>query len=339
MDLSFNDEYLVCSDSYCDTMNNTVLPWLRERQQEAQIEGYGGRPLYSVSYHADQPLGTVFIVHGFTENALKYAELIWSLLHLHFSVVAYDQRGHGRSWRDGMIPDASITHVDRFQDYVEDLQIVCNTYRSDLPAPYLIFAHSMGGAVASLYLEQNPSFFSAAVLSSPMIAPNIGGVPAVFAYALSAAAGILRKKKDKPFFMKLYSGPEDFSTSCATDPDRFSWYDQIKASRREFQNSVPSYRWSEESIRVTNKILASGQPEKISCPVLLYSAEIDSSVLQKPQTDFISRVAHGRQVLVKNARHEIYRSENAVLFPWWHETVCFLRDNADSARNKESDPR
>lgn len=323
MNECFNEDYLVKSGTYTDIMSGTVLPWLESRQQEETIPGYENRPLYCVSYQADHPLGTVYIIHGFTENAYKYAELIWSLLHLHYSVVAYDQRGHGRSWRADGIPDPSVTHVDRFSDYVEDFRIILEHFESWMPEPRLLFAHSMGGAVASLFLERFPDRFAAAVLSSPMIAPNIGGFPVRFASALAFSACLLGKQKSNPFFMKPYSGPEDFASSCATDPDRFAWYDGIKASRRDFQNSVPSWRWSSESIHVTEKILAPGAPEKIICPVLLFSAETDSSVMPGPQEQFISRVSSGSRILVKNARHEIYRSTDDVLFPWWHEIIAF----------------
>ena len=323
----FNNDYLVSSGSYKDTMNAAVLPWLESKQTEKTISGFESRPLYTVSYKAENSIGTVFIVHGFTENALKYSELIYSLLHLRFSVVAYDQRGHGRSWRAEGIPDSSVTHVDHFSDYIADLRIILDEYRNIMPGPFFLFAHSMGGAVASLFLEQYPDFFNAAVLSSPMIAPNTGGIPAFIASSVASFAILLGRKKKNPFFMKPYSGPEDFTTSCAADPDRFAWYDEIKAARTEFRNSVPSYGWSRESIRVTDRILAPGAPEKINCPVLLFSAETDFSVLPEPQQQFIDRVPGGERILVRNARHEIFRSTNDVLFPWWHQVLVFYWDH------------
>lgn len=331
----FNDDFLVRSTSYSDTMNRTVLPWLKEKEQVSEIRSFDGHPLYCVSYQADHPEAVVLIVHGFTENAYKYAELIWSLLHLHFSVVAYDQRGHGRSWRDPGVPDPSITHVDHFGDYIRDLKTVIDAFRPDPSLPFFVFAHSMGGAVASLFLEQYQDIFSAAVLSSPMIAPYVGGLPVPVVSAVGVLAKMLGKGKKNPFFMKTYSGPEDFASSCATDPERFAWYDRIKAERTEFRNSVPSYQWSYEAMHVTEKILASGAPEKIACPVLLFSAETDYSVLPGPQKDFIGRVPHGRYVPVKESRHEIFRSVNDVLFPWWHEVICFYRSNIPSYDGKQ----
>ena len=326
MSTCFSEEFLVCDGSYPEIMNSTVLPWLKQREHPETVSGSGSRPLYTVSWQAENPVGTVFIVHGFTENAFKYAELIWSLLHLRYSVVAYDQRGHGRSWRTEGIKDSSVTHVDRFSDYVEDLHVICETYRSRMPEPFLLFAHSMGGAVGVLYLEQYPAFFSAAVLSSPMIAPDIGGIPPRVASALARFAGFIGKGKDHPFFMSPYSGPEDFDSSCATDAGRFRWYEQIKAGCPEFRNSVPSWQWSYEAVHVTEKILAPGAPEKIDCPVLLFSAGIDHSVMPEPQSAFIRRVRNGKLVPVPDAKHEIFRSENSVLFPWWHNVLSFYSD-------------
>ena len=324
----FNEDYLICSPSYSEIMNGTILPWLYEKEKIAQIRGAGNRPLYSVSYEAEAPLATVVIVHGFTENAFKYAELIWSLLHNHFSVIAFDQRGHGRSWRDPDVQDLSVTHVDHFTEYIEDLSIICDTYLPVFPKPFFIFGHSMGGAVSSLFLEQHTDIFSAAALSSPMIAPHTGGIPAAIASAIGLAAVKLGKAKKRPFFMKSYTGPEDFNTSCATDPLRFEWYDRIKASRQEFQNSVPSYQWSYEALHVTEKILAPNAPEQISCPVILFSAETDYSVLLAPQKAFIERIRHGNYVFVNGSRHEIFRSKNEVLFPWWHKILGFYKSNA-----------
>ncbi len=323
MNTCFSDDYLVHSGSYAEVMNNTVIPWLKQHEYAETVPGYGDRPLYTVSYRPDEPVGTVFIVHGFTENAFKYAELIWSLLHLRYAVVAYDQRGHGRSWRAEGIRDISVTHVDCFQEYVEDLRIICGRYHSVMPAPFLLFAHSMGGAVGTLFLEQDPGFFAAAVLSAPMIAPDLGGISPRLASFLSGFAGVTGRRKDHPFFLKPWTGPEDFASSCAAGRERFFWYEQARSDYPEFRNSVPSWQWIREAVRVTGKILAPGAAEKIDCPVLLFSAETDHSVLPEPQEAFIQRVPRGKRVLVSGSKHEIYRSADDVLFPWWHDVLAF----------------
>ena len=320
----FNPDYLISSGNYAEVMDSVVLPALKERETQTTLTAADGTSLYCVSYAAEQPAGTVLVLHGFTENAYKYAELIYSLLNSHYSVVAYDQRGHGRSGRADGIPDPSVTHVGAFEDYISDLALVCERLLLPMPAPHLIFAHSMGGAVAALYLESHPETFAAASLCAPMIAPNTSGVPVFAASAICGAASLMGRGKHHPFFMKPWSGPEDFATSCATDPARFAWYDAVKTAREEFRNSVPTYQWTKESLKVTKKILAPGAPESIPCPVLLSTAEHDFSVMPEPQKQFIERVPHGKRIFVSGARHEIFRSTNDVFFPWWHEILAFF---------------
>ena len=325
----FNPDFLIETDQYSQTIDSVVLPYLAEREKQVTLPGKGGVPLYCVSYAADAPSAAVLIIHGFTENAYKYSELIHSLLRCGFSVVMYDQRGHGRSGRDPAISDPSVTHVDDFSDYVDDMEIVCRELLAGMPVPHLLLGHSMGGAVAALYLERHPGAFAAAALCSPMIAPNTFGIPVFVAAGLCRVAGFLGRGKRHPFFMKAYSGPEDFNTSCATDPVRFAWYDGIKAAREEFRNCTPTYRWTLESLHVREKILTPGEPEKIACPILLSTAEHDGNVLPGPQQEFVDRVQHGERILVEGARHEIFRSTNDVFFPWWHRIIQFFRNQGD----------
>ena len=322
----FNEDFLISSADYRDVLEQTVLPALSGCSEDLSVSGKGGFPLFCSVFRAENPRGTVLVLHGFTENAFKYSELIYSLLMNRFNVVAYDQRGHGRSGRAEGLSHPSVTHVDRFMDYVEDLDIVCRTVLQDLPRPWTVFAHSMGGAVTALFLERHPEVFSAAALCAPMIAPYTGGIPAAAAGAMARIFCLFGQSRKNPFFMKPYSGKEDFASSCATDFTRFSWYAEEKDSCEAWQNSVPSCRWIAESAAVTRKILAPGAPESIRCPVLLSTADHDFSVRADAQEKFISRVPGGKHIFVKDSRHEIFRSVNAVFFPWWHDILSFLME-------------
>lgn len=321
----FSPSGLVASDDYGEVMDTVVLPYLKEIEQVEMLPVHGNMNLYCAVFPSENARGTVVLVHGFTENAYKYAELVYSLLQNHYAVLAYDQRGHGRSGRTDGLPDASVTHVDHFSDYVSDLKAVTDRFLPSLPKPWNVFAHSMGGAVTALFLENHPEVFSAAFLCAPMISPNTGAPHQIArAMALTAVSG--RKGKEYPPFMKPYSGPEDFDSSCAADRKRFDWYDAVKASDPAFQNAIPSYSWILEAIRVTHRILSKGAPERIACPVLLATAEKDYSVMPKPQKKFIVRVAKGERIFVPGSRHEIFRSQNDVLFPWWDKVLAFYND-------------
>ena len=324
----FNADWLAGEANYQEAMDTEILPYLQARVQKLTVSGEGGKPLYTVKLEAEDPVGSILIVHGFTENAYKYAELVYSLLHNGLNVVIYDQRGHGRSWRSEGIQDLSTTHVDDFSQYVTDMEAVIAQALTGFPKPWYVFAHSMGGAVTSLYLEKHPDTFARAVLCAPMIAPDRGGVPMPAARLLCGGASLLGKAKARLIGSKPYSGSEDFDTSCATSRARFDWYDGVKAAHPEFSNNGPTFGWTLESLNVTDKILAPGEVEKITCPVLLFTAGQDHSVLPEAQARFVERLKDGTRKVVNDARHEIYRSTDEVFFPWWHEILSFIKQEA-----------
>lgn len=320
----FNADGLALSERYAETMNEIVLPWLAARRTDVTVEGDGGRPLFCSRFDAEAPSGTVLIVHGFTENADKYAELIHSLLQCGYSVVAYDQRGHGRSRRDPAIADISLTHVDRFEEYVADMKAVCDAVLASMPRPWLLFAHSMGGAVSSLFLEQYPGVFARAALWAPMIAPNLGGLPPAAVRLLCGAEGLLGGDKRRVFVSKPYAEAEKFEDSCATGRERFDWYESLRVKTPAFQNNGPTYGWTREAMRASKLVLSPGAVERIDIPVRVYTAETDHSVMPDAQAAFTGRLKDGRRMLVPGSKHEIYRSPDAVLFPWWRGVMAFF---------------
>ena len=330
----FNPDGLVYSEGYARTMDEVVTPYLAARRRDMTVPGYEGRPLFVSRFDADAPRGTVLVVHGFTECADKFAEVIHSLLRNGMSVVAYDQRGHGRSWRAEGVDDISLTHVDRFDEYVEDMNAVCARVLSEMPKPWRVFCHSMGGAVTALFLERAgeggfPAAIDRAAMCAPMIAPYLRGLPKPVARLMCRAMKLAGGGKKRIFASKPYAGAEDFETAFATGRERFEWYDALRVATPAFHNNGPTYSWTLESIGVTDAILAPGAVERIGAKVRLYTAALDASVLPEPQAAFIARVRDGSRAVVEGAKHEIYRSNDGVLFPWWHEVLEFLRGGSD----------
>ena len=326
MDEVMNQDGLVLSTAYADTMDHLVLPYLKARQKDSTVSGADQKPLFCSQYTADHPKGTFLVVHGFTETAFKFSELIYSLLQNGYNVVAYDQRGHGRSWRSEIVKDNTLVHVDHFSDYVRDMEIIVDTVIAKLPKPWLLFSHSMGGAVSGLYLEKHPDTFSRAAFCSPMIQANTG-ISTIVVKLLCHGAKLIGKGGSRVFISKPYTQKETFEESVATGRERFEWYENIRFITKEYQTNGPSYAWTLESVRVTAKLLAPGAPERIACPVRLYTAELDNTVMPDAQKQFISRIKNGSHVIVKGAKHEIYRSNDDVLFPWWHDVLTFLKGN------------
>jgi lysophospholipase len=131
--------------------------------------------------------GAIVISSGRTEGLIKYQELINDLGRQGYSIYIHDHRGQGFSDRVIRDPASSqIGHVDSFDDYVADLKQFVNSVV--MPRQHkrrFLLAHSMGGAIASLYLERYANDFAAAVLSSPMHEPSTGWVTLPVACAVA----------------------------------------------------------------------------------------------------------------------------------------------------------
>ncbi len=321
-----NQDGLALSEHYARTMETVILPFINARRTDRTIPGDDGVPLFASRFDADQARGTVLIVHGFTENADKFAEVIHSLLRRGLSVVAYDQRGHGRSGRAEGLDGLSLTHVKDFDEYVRDMDVVRREVLSGMPRPWRVFCHSMGGAVTALYLERHPGVFDRAAMCAPMIAPNLSGMPKPMAQALCAVEGALKNARKRVFVSRPYAEKEKFETACANGRARFEWYEDLRFKTPVFQNNGPTYGWLREAIDVTKDILTPGAAEKIDAKVRLFTAGLDDVVLPGPQKSFIDRIRDGEHRVVAGAKHEIYRSDDAVLFPWWHEVLTFLSE-------------
>jgi alpha-beta hydrolase superfamily lysophospholipase len=102
-------------------------------QPDIQLSGF--------SCLASQPRAALIIVHGLAEYAGRYRQIAATLADRGISCFAYDQRGHGG--RPG-----TRTHVDRFDDFVDDLNLeAASLARRSPDLPMFVWGHSMGSIV------------------------------------------------------------------------------------------------------------------------------------------------------------------------------------------------
>ena len=222
----------------------------------------------------------------------------------------------------------AVDAVTLQRNYEKYMETVCDALLKDMPGPHAVFCHSMGGAVTGLFMEDHPGVFDRAVFCAPMIAPNRSGIPLFAGKLICRGAELLGHGSRRLFMSRPYDGPENFETSCASSRERFDWYDAVRVNTPAFHTNGPTYEWTKQSLSVTGWLLAPGAVEKITVPVRVYSAESDNSVLPEEQKRFAERLIRGKLIRVPGSRHEIYRSPDEVLFPWWHEILGFFGEAA-----------
>ncbi len=107
---------------------------------------------------------TMLIVHGVSEHSGRWTGVADHFVAAGYDVWAYDHRGHGGSSGDRL-------DIERFDDLVDDLGAVVARCRTELPL--VIYAHSLGGLIATAYVTGDHAQPDLLVLSAPSLSASI----------------------------------------------------------------------------------------------------------------------------------------------------------------------
>lgn len=174
--------------------------------ESLSVETHDGLSLAVWRYatQGPRPRARVVIVHGYAEHAGRYERLVAFLVAAGYECELVDLRGHGRS-------GGSRGHVDRFADYLDDLNRVVR--RGDAArrhavgvrplsegpissCPLFVVGHSLGGLVALEYARLRPGVFVGLAVSSPFLAPTFK-LPALVEKLASLASRVVPQRMVK----------------------------------------------------------------------------------------------------------------------------------------------
>ncbi len=284
------------------------------------FDTFDGEKNYYEFFLCRDAKASVVILHGLSEFTAKYYEMAYYFLNVGYNVFLYDQRCHGFSTR--LTEDVSVVHVGTFQDYVADLDtfIECTV----LPAanlPLYIYSHSMGGAVATLYIADHPGKIQKAVLGAPMFAP-ITGVPQAFARCAL-------------FFKCLFTGRKSlFNPHKQFDPDRAKASSK-DASRNRFMHNLnlrihePRYQstpltcgWVYNSLLVQPRLKKAAR--HIQTPMLLVCSGRDTMVKTDVQLQFAKMCPSCTLMLLENADHSVLTGTQENINAYLERVLEFL---------------
>ncbi|CAM3122430.1 alpha/beta fold hydrolase [Paracoccus nototheniae] len=131
--------------------------------------------------------GTILLFPGRTEYLEKYAPTAHRLMAQGYDVLSIDWRGQGMS--DRLQSDPRPGHIGAFADYQRDvIEMVVAAGDLDLPRPWHLLAHSMGGCIGLAALDGGLPVQSA-VFSAPMWGINLRRVQHGVALGIAYLAG------------------------------------------------------------------------------------------------------------------------------------------------------
>lgn len=309
-----NAETLIrIEDNYKKIMKEDIEPFLKMHMTIGSFHGNDASLIYK-HYTCGKSNGKILIVHGFSEFADKYNELIFVLLKNGYSIYIPELRGHGRSQR--FVNEPGKVDVSDFDDYIRDLHILFKTVIELQDGQNYILGHSMGGSIAIRYIEKYPNDFGKAILSSPMIRMQTDNVPFGVTMLWAGLKKLLGKGTDYVIGHGDFNPEDNFNHSSCKSRSRYEYIMEMRKSDILYQTWSADYRWLYAACKNSVSISKSRNIDHISIPVLLFAAGEDRLVNVAKIEKFYKKLKCAQYHYFANARHEIFNSTEA-------DRVCF----------------
>ncbi|QWL59619.1 alpha/beta fold hydrolase [Aeromonas jandaei] len=307
--LAVTNPYQLTSEADVPTLYQQTLPdFWRQHAIEGEFKGKDGVAIRYAALRQEKVDRAILIVNGRVESYLKYQELAWDLWRQGYSLYLIDHRGQGMSGR--MLSDHDKGYVDQFDDYVVDLkQFHDQIIMADKPAKLFLLAHSMGGAISARYLERWPDDIRAAVLSSPMLGINLGGLPKWLAKGLATTIGTFGGWFGEPPYGPGQGPYQDhgFADNELTHShSRYQAFRQMYEQHPQIKLGGATAHWIYQGITGADAAIADAGA--IKTPLLLLQAGNDSVVDNAAQDAFCTkaRCEGGKPLRIEGAWHELF---------------------------------
>ncbi|MDR3594516.1 alpha/beta hydrolase [Clostridium sp.] len=329
-----NKRMYISQNNYREEMLNKVEPYLKEKLKYGYIVGENHVKIYYEKFIVENSKASIVISHGLGEFTEKYYELIYYFIKENYSVFILEHRGHGRSERLGL--DDSQVNVEMFEYYIQDFKkfidkiVIPNSNNKSL----LLFAHSMGGAIATAFLEKYNNYFKAAVLSSPMHGMNTGKAPKILAGIVSMTMKLCGNEIKYMPGQVPYNRKKFFPSKSTSCKERYEYlYEKIKKNK-EYHNGGPSVLWYLESLKATKRLIKRKNASKVTIPILLFQAEHDNHVIPKAQVKFASYAKNCTLIHVKGSMHGTYFEKDDISFYIFDKVLYFYESNIKGSSKK-----
>jgi lysophospholipase len=247
--------------------------------------------------------GTVLMFPGRTEYVEKYGVIAHGFNERGFAMAAIDWRGQGLA--DRLSENARLGHVGTFADYQRDVATLVRVARArDLPRPWYLLAHSMGGCIGlRALIEDLP--VSATAFTGPMWGIAMSRHKRPFAWALSRLMPRLGRAEGLPPGTRLdpYVLSDPFEANLlTTDIEMFDMMRDQLLAHGELSLGGPSFQWLREALDECRALRRLPSP---SAPCVTYLGERERIVDVDAIHDRMARWPGGRLEMIRNGEHEV----------------------------------
>ncbi|WP_298848825.1 alpha/beta hydrolase [uncultured Ruegeria sp.] len=247
--------------------------------------------------------GTVMLFPGRTEYIEKYGRTAGEFTDRGFAMLAVDWRGQGLA--DRLLDDARVGHVDHFTDYQHDVQATLDLANAlDLPKPWYVIGHSMGGAIG-LRAVIEKGCFAACAFTGPMwgifFTPVMKPLSRVTAYWGTALG--LGERTPPTTTLESYVLSQPFEGNVLTrDPDMYRMMQEQLNAHPELALGAPSNLWLRESLDECAWLMEQPAPET---PGLTFLGSHEQIVDRKAIRARMANWPNGTLIEIPNGEHEV----------------------------------
>ncbi|QUJ75164.1 alpha/beta hydrolase [Sulfitobacter albidus] len=270
--------------------------------------------------------GTVLMFPGRTEYIEKYGRTAAEFAARGLATLAVDWRGQGLA--DRLLDDPLIGHVDSFPDYQKDVATVMRAARTlNLPRPYFLVAHSMGGCIGLRAVMEGLGV-QAAAFTGPMWGIHIAPHMRLPARILTKLMPRLGRGHSLPPGTKLtpYVLSEPFEDNqLTTDPELYDMMRLQSQAHPELQLGGPSFVWLGEALEETAHLAERAAP---SLPCLTFVGT-NERIVDVPRIHARMENWKGGQLrVIDGAEHEVLMELPEIRGPLYDEIAALFLNTA-----------
>lgn len=247
--------------------------------------------------------GTVLLFPGRTEYVEKYGPAASDLAQRGFATLAIDWRGQGLA--DRLIDDPLVGYVGTFPDYQKDVAAMLRAARAlNLPRPWFLLGHSMGGCIGFRSLLDGLPV-EAAAFTGPMwgirIVPHMRPV----AWVLGRIMPRIGRGEELPPGVRPdpYVISDPFEGNLLTrDPQMYEMMRKQLAAHPELALGGPSYNWLHEALVECQRLSTQPSPRR---PCLTFIGSNERIVSTRVVHKRMARWPCGRLEVNADGEHEV----------------------------------
>ncbi|WP_051204887.1 alpha/beta hydrolase [Butyrivibrio sp. VCD2006] len=294
-------------DDFLEVMQSENLQWQNTSTKQGDFSSFDGTKLRFYCAVPEAPRAVITIVHGFCEFFGKYHEYAWYLYKSGYAVYFLEQRGHGYS--EGKLKEPDVVFIDDYDTYVEDLKSFLDkvVFPETEGLKKILLAHSMGGAVSTLFLEKYKNYFDAAILSSPMLKMKNNTSPLLIKL-LSIYSFLFGKRKTIAPGQRHFDPTPVFENSSTLSKARYDYMFEMRKKDWHYQTYGASIGWALASLKVTDRIMKGAPSLKI--PITVFTAGQDHLINPEGYTKFAELVPDAKFIHFEKSRHEIFNADD-----------------------------